>query len=59
MTKHDVNGSAMEEDSWKKWSSFNRAAQAEGMAYQPPPMQASKSSYNNTGQLSCEASWDV
>lgn len=40
----------VEDDSWKKWSSFNAALLAEDQSYQPP-------SY--VGQFSAEAAWEL
>ena len=40
----------VEDDSWKKWSSFNAASAAENQNYEPP-------SY--VGQFSAEAAWEL
>lgn len=54
MDKRRAGGSEsvalVEDDSWKKWSSFNAASLAEDQSYQPP-------SY--VGQFSAEAAWEL
>ena len=54
LDKHYYAGSdsvsLVEDDSWKKYSSFNAAALAEDQTYEPPEY---------VGQFSAEAAWEL